>query len=651
MTIPTAQPEVEHAAFPLTAARAVDALVVVSNRAESVERWRRLLEPGILTVQVHGEVNESETGEGDGEEREGVMRVGVAGNGEVDAGHVAAALRGRGVVRPLVIVEERGLGGCVAWLHKAAVVFDGRGVNWLEAGLEESFVRQVDVALLRDDRGARALADRTELGERVVWCGDEDGAAVREAVLSARRSAAGRRGAYRVLMLYDANFIHINTVREFLDAFGEYSSHEFWYAHATGDAVLNVDLAWFDAVILHYSVRLPFPGFFSKRIEQMLREYGGFKALFIQDEYDHTNLTKARIRDLGFQTVFTCVPRRAVEKVYPSEEFPAVRFEEVLTGYVPLWLEQIRCAKPLRERKVMIGYRGRELPFWYGALAREKYAIGVRMKEECARRGVAADIEWEESKRIYGDGWYEFLGSVRATLGTESGSRLFDWDGAVRRKTEELLEAEPTIGFEEAHQRLLHEFDDAVDMNQVSPKIFESIALRTALVLFEGTYSGVVRPWTHFLPLKKDYSNLDEILEFLKDDERVEAMTRRAYEDVVLSGRYSYRSFVKRVDAVLESEIGAGRGTRLVTGVLGAADASGVRIASEGTTAWSMPASRVTELHLKRPAAINLQSAIEHARAVGPARMVWGGMPEPVKVVFRPPLRAVRAVVRRLRRG
>ena len=54
-------------------------------------------------------------------------------------------------------------------------------------------------------------------------------------------------------------------------------------------------------------------------------------------------------------------------------------------------------------------------------------------------------------------------------------------------------------------------------MNQISPKIFEAIRLRTALILFDGSYSDVVKPDAHYIVLKKDYSNIDEVFERLED--------------------------------------------------------------------------------------------------------------------------------------
>jgi hypothetical protein len=94
-------------------------------------------------------------------------------------------------------------------------------------------------------------------------------------------------------------------------------------------------------------------------------------------------------------------------------------------------------------------------------------------------------------------------------------------------------------------------------MNQISPKIFEMAAAKTAMNLLDGEYSGVVQPHIHFFPLKKDYSNLGEIITLLKDDDVVNAMVERAYKDVIFSGKFSYRKFVLMVDIEMDLLISA----------------------------------------------------------------------------------------------
>jgi hypothetical protein len=91
-------------------------------------------------------------------------------------------------------------------------------------------------------------------------------------------------------------------------------------------------------------------------------------------------------------------------------------------------------------------------------------------------------------------------------------------------------------------------------MNQVSPRIFEAIFCGTALILFDGEYSGVVKPDLHFIPLRKDFSNLEEVFKKLEDDDEIQLMTDRAFEEVIGSGRYSFSRFISNFDLVLDAQ-------------------------------------------------------------------------------------------------
>ena len=76
--------------------------------------------------------------------------------------------------------------------------------------------------------------------------------------------------------------------------------------------------------------------------------------------------------------------------------------------------------------------------------------------------------------------------------------------------------------------------------------------------MFPGEYSGVVRPWDHYIPLEKDFSNIDEVAEYVREPRLLEEMTSRAYDDLIASGAYSYRRFV----AGFDDDVGTRAGER-----------------------------------------------------------------------------------------
>lgn len=358
------------------------------------------------------------------------------------------------------------------------------------------------------------------------------------------------------LILYDDGSTHVGTIREHLLAFKNYSRFRPFFMAATGDLAgaaitnLRLDFSPYDAVLIHYSIRISIQGHLSPIVENALMAYRGPKMLFIQDEYDTTDTSLAAIERLGITTVFTNVPEISWEQIYPRSRFPRLNLIPTLTGYVPEDPALSRFITPIPHRALRIGYRGRKLPHHYGELGFDKYRIGADLKEMLQQRGLNVDIEVDDSKRIYGLDWYRFIGSVRATLGTESGSNVFDFDGRLARMAKEHADLE----FQEFSKRYLEGIDGKIRMNQISPRVFEAIKLRTALILFEGEYSGVLKPELHYLELKKDYSNVWEIVEKLEDTDFLQRLTQRAFDDIVGSGRYSYAAFVAGVDHAIVRE-------------------------------------------------------------------------------------------------
>jgi hypothetical protein len=354
-----------------------------------------------------------------------------------------------------------------------------------------------------------------------------------------------------LLYLYNATQTYTSTVFEHISSLQKYSVNHSFFAHHDQYSGLEIDLSQFEGVALHYSIRLPYDQIHESTAIR-LAQYDGLKILFIQDEYDNTHRAWHWIKRLGIRLVFTVVPEQNISVVYPPEQFPGVRFVNVLTGYVP---EELHAhgELPPSQRSLIVGYRGRPLPVRYGELGWEKVTIGKATKQYCVDNAIQHDIAWTEEARIYGSGWYEFMSSCRSMLGAESGSNVFDWDGTLPQQVSNYIAAQGgTVEDKEIYDTVIKPHEIPGLMNQVSPRIFEAVACRTVLVLYEGTYSDVVLPGKHFIPLKKDGSNMEEIFSRLADGVYVDAMADQAYKDIIASKKYSYESFVALVDSEID---------------------------------------------------------------------------------------------------
>lgn len=313
-------------------------------------------------------------------------------------------------------------------------------------------------------------------------------------------------------------------------------------------------LADYDAVFVHNTA-----SYDSRELESLLpaiASYGGVKVLTKQDEQMRVNAFVAALGAGRFDVLLTCVPPAEREKVYPSAKLPRLAFVHILTGYVTDEMRALRYP-PTDERPVDIGYRGSPQAFNFGRLPYEKRQIAEVFQKVCAERGLVGDIRFGWGDRFLGHAWFDFLGRSKATLGTESGGSVFDFDGEIERRVWAYLRGNRDAPFEDVWKRFLEPFEGNVDYRQIAPRHFEAAACRTVQILYEGAYSGIFRADRHYLSLRRDLANLDETIARLRDPAERRRLTEAAFEEIVMDDRWHYRSFVRSVDEALEASLAA----------------------------------------------------------------------------------------------
>lgn len=346
-----------------------------------------------------------------------------------------------------------------------------------------------------------------------------------------------------------------NTIVDHIEAFESYSNHNIWLYSNLGNFSKKLDLNRFDVVIIHYSLFILSSSYLGAKAKKKLQDYQGLKVIFIQDEYRRIDQMGDELAYLGIDVLFTCFPEAEFNNIYPLSKLPKLSKYNNLTGYVPKRLTEITNQPLIKDRARHVGYRGRKLPYWYGALGCDKWQIVEKWHKHVSDdTGISFDISAKETDRIYGGAWVDFLSSSKATLGVESGTSVMDFTGALEQAVENYQLLNPHASFEEVQQKYFVKEEGRHKLNQISPRCFEAIALKTALVLFEGEYSDILIPGQHYIELKKDFSNIDKVLSCLKDDKFLQAMVDRAFDEVALNPQYGYEAFIGRVDHVLTHE-------------------------------------------------------------------------------------------------
>ncbi|MGH2462321.1 MAG: hypothetical protein ACRDFZ_01685 [Candidatus Limnocylindria bacterium] len=364
---------------------------------------------------------------------------------------------------------------------------------------------------------------------------------------------SARRDVDGVLVLYHFIPPYAETVLEHATALERHSRFRVWNVNTAERFPTALRGLRFRAVVLHYSLfgsahyQLS-PAF----LEYLRSSRDSLRVAFFQDEHAHTGQRLAFLDEHAIDWVYTLLQPKDAERVY-GQGPGRPRLISTIPGYVggTLLDRAARFARPEAERHIDIGYRARTLPYYLGRGAREKSEIGRQFAARATDLGLNLDIATDEADRLYGDAWYRFLGSSRAVLGVEAGVSIFDINDQVRPATEAFLARHPSASFEEVEAQVLQPWEDNIPYRTISPRHFEAAAFDTCQILFEGSYSGILASGTHYIQLRKDFSNFDEVIQTFRNAGQRARIVANARRDLIESGRYGYAAFIRSFDDAL----------------------------------------------------------------------------------------------------
>lgn len=337
---------------------------------------------------------------------------------------------------------------------------------------------------------------------------------------------------------------------------------------AVGYNAVDAPPAWlgslgFDAVVLHttFLCRRWVPHFDEFRNGcSWIAGLDVPKIALPQDDYDHAEVLDEWLAELGVTDVLCAFEEPELGILYPTRAGGA-RFERVLTGYVDDATRQRleEDPHPLADRSFDVVYRATRLPYWFGSLGQLKCRVGELGRSQAAELGLRTDVSMDPRDAVLGYHWLQFLQSGRATLGSESGSSVLDRRGEIRLAVEAILGEEPGLTFDELSDRMPAGWD-GYSFPALSPRHLEAASARTPQLLVEGSFAGVLEPEKHYIAIRRDFSNLREVLERVRDLEGIGELAERAHRQLVASGAYSYTKLATAVArAVSHNADGPGR--------------------------------------------------------------------------------------------
>ncbi|MDQ7779192.1 MAG: hypothetical protein RDV41_05730 [Planctomycetota bacterium] len=280
-----------------------------------------------------------------------------------------------------------------------------------------------------------------------------------------------------------------------------------------------------------------------------LADMAAVKIALPQDEFIYCDDLCRFVSELKIAHVYSVAPAQEWSKIYAGVDFAKVRFHEALTGYLDedTVNRAGKTASTTGARPIDIGYRAYRAPQWLGRHGFLKTQIADVFLREAPKYGLNVDISTRPEDTFLGNDWFRFLSRCKYLLGVEGGASVMDRDGSIKRGTEDFLAANPRASFDKIESACFPGAEGSLRLMAISPRHLEACATRTCQVLIEGKYNDILRPGVHYIELKRDFSNLREVLSVIKEDGLRRELVENAYRDVVETRRYTYRTFVHSI--------------------------------------------------------------------------------------------------------
>jgi len=198
--------------------------------------------------------------------------------------------------------------------------------------------------------------------------------------------------------------------------------------------------------------------------------------------------------------------------------------------------------KALKDRRIDVGYRAFEAPLYLGN--NEKMEIADLFIQNAQEYKLSIDISFDPERRFDAYNFAIFLNNCRGQIGTEAGGDYFELTDEIRKKINSYITFHPSSTWAEIKFKFFDDMPKMTPMRIISGRHVEAAACRTVQILYEGYYSGYFEPDEHYICLKKDNTNLSDVVEKFRDDSYCEKITSNAY-DVVMA-ELTYEKLIKK---------------------------------------------------------------------------------------------------------
>jgi hypothetical protein len=187
--------------------------------------------------------------------------------------------------------------------------------------------------------------------------------------------------------------------------------------------------------------------------------------------------------------------------------------------------------KDHKERNIDIGFIGDKYSFTIGDIERTELAEYFIRNDFIPK--LNKDIRLGSKLRIPREEYVGFLNSTRGTIGGESGTYYLEKTDKTQKKVEAFLSRHPKATFSDVYDEFFKNYSNPINGKAISSRHFEAVGTKTCQILLEGNYNGILKPDTHYISLRKDYSNINDVIKRFNDKSYVQKMVDDTYEYVI----------------------------------------------------------------------------------------------------------------------
>ena len=249
---------------------------------------------------------------------------------------------------------------------------------------------------------------------------------------------------------------------------------------------------------------------------EFLKNSKAKKIVFSQDDYWFSEIRDKFYLEYKVDIVYSVCAKNSWKELIPRYIASGGKVYQGYTTYITPYMLNLR-KKIIRwdKRKFDVVYRAIKSPLTPNEFGNIKSLIGHLFLKSLVSNKLKTDISNEPSKLIYGEKWLRFIGNSRAILGANSGSSIKLRNHNVFKRLLKYQKSYPFHNLQKLKTAVFNCDDINKKFTAISPRNIEAAMLGVMQILTPGPYSNLLKPYVHYLPLKKNCSNIKEICRYL----------------------------------------------------------------------------------------------------------------------------------------